>query len=86
MKLLKSVESQAKPEAFILIVILPNSAGPIRNVVKHWGDVRYGTSNGLFEPLRDLKISGVSGVTTQCLRLEKFLAANNQYWNNVALK
>jgi hypothetical protein len=23
---------------------------------------------------------------TQCLRLEKFLAANNQYWNNVALK
>jgi len=27
-----------------------------------------------------------NGVTTQCLRLEKFLGANNQYWNNVALK
>jgi len=52
---------------FILIVILPNSAGPIRNTVKHWGDVRY-------------------GVMTQCLRYEKFMAANNQYWNNVALK
>jgi hypothetical protein len=25
-------------------------------------------------------------VMAQCLRLEKFLAANNQYWNNVALK
>ncbi|KAF8811942.1 argonaute-like protein [Phlegmacium glaucopus] len=66
-KLLKNVQSRAKPEAFILIVILPNSAGPIRNAVKHWGDVRY-------------------GVMTQCLRLEKFMAANNQYWNNVALK
>jgi eukaryotic translation initiation factor 2C len=66
-KLIKSVKDRAKPEAFILIVILPNSAGPIRNAVKHWGDVTY-------------------GVMTQCLRLEKFLAANNQYWNNVALK
>lgn len=67
LKLLMNVKDRAKPEAFILIVILPNSAGPIRNAVKHWGDVRY-------------------GVMTQCLRLEKFLAANNQYWNNVALK
>ena len=45
-----TLERQAKPETFILIVILPNSAGPIRNVVKYWGDVRYGTSTGLFEP------------------------------------
>ena len=35
----------------------------------------------------DLKFSGLSGVMTQCLRLEKFLAANNQYWNtNVVTK
>jgi eukaryotic translation initiation factor 2C len=66
-KLFKSIQDRAKPDTFMLIVILPNSAGPIRNAVKHWGDVRY-------------------GVMTQCLRLEKFLAANNQYWNNVALK
>jgi hypothetical protein len=30
-------------ETFVLIVILPNSAGQIRNAVKHWGDVKYGT-------------------------------------------
>jgi len=66
-KLFNSVQSRANPDTFILIVILPNSAGPIRNAVKHWGDVRY-------------------GVMTQCLRYEKFMAANNQYWNNVALK
>jgi len=66
-KLLDSIINRAKPETFILIVILPNSAGPIRNAVKYWGDVKY-------------------GVMTQCLRLEKFMGANNQYWNNVALK
>jgi len=66
-KLFKEIQERAKPDSFILIVILPNSAGPIRNAVKHWGDVKY-------------------GVMTQCLRLEKFMAANNQYWNNVALK
>jgi eukaryotic translation initiation factor 2C len=66
-KLFKSIKDRSDPKSFILIVILPNSAGPIRNTVKHWGDVKY-------------------GVATQCLRLEKFLAANNQYWNNVALK
>ena len=31
------------PASFILLVILPNSAGPIRNAVKHWGDVKLGT-------------------------------------------
>jgi len=46
-KVLKNVQNRAKPEAFILIVILPNSAGPIRNAVKHWGDVRYGTSRSI---------------------------------------
>ena len=34
----------------------------------------------------DLKFSGFSGVMTQCIQLEKYLGANNQYWNNVALK
>jgi eukaryotic translation initiation factor 2C len=68
-----------------VIVILPNSAGPIRTAVKHWGDIRYGTSSVSFNLLY-LKFPVFSGVTTQCLRLEKFLAANNQYWNNVALK
>ena len=38
-------ELKVNPDFFILIVILPNSAGPIRNTVKHWGDVKYGTSS-----------------------------------------
>ena len=66
-KLLRGIQGQATPETFILIVILPNSAGPIRNAVKHWGDVKV-------------------GVMSQCLQLEKFMSANNQYWKNVALK
>ena len=69
----------------MLIVILPNSAGPIRNAIKHWGDIKYGMLSVLVN-LLDLKFSGFLGVMTQCLRLEKFMAANNQYWNNVALK
>ena len=44
MKLLMSVKDRAKPESFVLIVILPDSAGPIRNAVKHWGDVKCGMS------------------------------------------
>ena len=44
-KLFKVVQERAKLENFILIVILPNSADPIRNAVKHWGDIRYGTSS-----------------------------------------
>lgn len=44
MKVLKAVQGQTRPDEFILIVILPNSAAPIRNAVKHWGDVKYGTS------------------------------------------
>ena len=43
MKLFRGIQDRAKPESFMLIVILPNSAGPIRNAVKHWGDVRFGT-------------------------------------------
>jgi len=66
-RIFQNVKKRAKPEQFILVVILPNSAGAIRTTVKHWGDVR-------------------NGVMTQCLRLDKFLSANNQYWNNVALK
>jgi hypothetical protein len=62
-----------------------HSVGPIRNTVKHWGDVRYVTSS-VSVNLLDLKFSGFSGVTIQCLRLEKFMAANKQYWNNAALK
>ena len=51
----------------------------IQNV--RWGDVRYGT----------LSVSNYSGsknfrVFQVCLRLEKFLSADNQHWNNVALK
>jgi hypothetical protein len=45
--LFRDIQSRAKPEAFVLIVILPNSAGPIRNIVKHWGDVKYSTFVGL---------------------------------------
>lgn len=44
MKLLMSVKDRAKPESFVLIVILPDNAGPIRNAVKHWGDVTCGMS------------------------------------------
>jgi hypothetical protein len=44
-KLFKGIQDRAKPDTFILIVILPNSARPIRNTVKHWGDVRYGASS-----------------------------------------
>ncbi|KAF8968250.1 ribonuclease H-like domain-containing protein [Flammula alnicola] len=51
----------------VLIIILPANAAPIRNSVKHWGDIR-------------------SGITTQCLRQSKLVRANNQYWNNIALK
>lgn len=86
----KGIQDRAKPEdTFILIVILANSAGPIRKAVKHQRDVKleYGTSSvSVNLQLLDLKFSGLSGVVTQCLRLEKFLAANNQYWNNVAQK
>jgi len=39
-----------------------------------------------FDPYAGSQFSGLSGVMTQCLRLDKFMAANNQYWNNVALK
>jgi eukaryotic translation initiation factor 2C len=85
MKVFRGIQDRAKPETFMLIVILPNSAGPIRNAVKHWGDVKFGTLS-VSVYLVDLKVFRVSGVMTQCLRLEKFMAANNQYWNNVALK
>ncbi|KIM49646.1 hypothetical protein M413DRAFT_113312 [Hebeloma cylindrosporum] len=51
----------------IIIVILPDKAGPIRNSVKHWGDTE-------------------RGIATNCLRLDKVLKANDQYWNNVAIK
>ena len=68
MKLIRGIDKdKAKPDTFMLIVILPNSAGPIRNAVKHWGDIKI-------------------GVKTQCLKLEKFMSAKDQYWNNVALK
>ncbi|KAF8970921.1 Piwi domain-containing protein [Flammula alnicola] len=51
----------------LLIIILPTNAAPIRNSVKHWGDIR-------------------NGIKTQCLRQSKLGKANNQYWNNNALK
>ena len=53
MKVFMSVKDRAKPESFVLIVILPDSAGPIRNAVKHWGDVKYGMSMIQLAPLLD---------------------------------
>ena len=38
------IQEQAKPEIFILIVILPNSAGPIWMQLNIGGGVKYGTS------------------------------------------
>ncbi|KIM35193.1 hypothetical protein M413DRAFT_14667 [Hebeloma cylindrosporum] len=51
----------------IIIVILPDKAGPIWNSIKHWGDTE-------------------RGIAMDCLQLDKVLKANDQYWNNVAIK
>ena len=53
------MRDRAKPEAFILIVILPNSAAPIRTAVKHWGDVKYGMSINQSNSYPGSKVSGV---------------------------
>ncbi|CAA7260881.1 unnamed protein product [Cyclocybe aegerita] len=60
---------------FIIIVILPQDAGPLRTQIKHWGDIINGIPT---QCLREHKLSNP--------RDPKFRPPDSQYWNNVALK
>lgn len=68
----------------ILIVILPQNAAAIRTAVKRWGDVNRGMSKS--HSSINLYLFWQSGIRTQCIREGKVGSANNQYYNNVALK
>ncbi|KAJ3504960.1 hypothetical protein NLJ89_g7668 [Agrocybe chaxingu] len=59
---------------FIIIVILPQDAGPLRTQIKHWGDIINGIPT---QCLREHKLLNP--------RDPKFRPPDSQYWNNVAL-
>ena len=73
-----------KPRPGLVVVILPQSAGPLRKAVKQWGDLMQGIpTQCVVSPGTQLRRRRPHFCYQ---RAGKYESANDQYCNNVALK
>ena len=80
----KLITSAVEHRAGFILVILPERAEEVRNLVKHTGDVVLGVATQCVVSSALIKTTRQSEIILQ--KEDKMVGANNQYCNNLALK